>query len=191
LVNRVTKEVIMRRTHRALAMLALSLALASATTAVAVAAPPSPAPIEDQHDRLLRNLQAGQAERTEAAVQLHRSMERDLSRTAAVPLPARIEDQHDRLLRNLQAGRAEHTLTAVSLARAMERNLTPVPVAGVAAVQPAGRPDAAAPAEGVDLLASLLVGRVGGLVGGLVGGAAAMAGWTAATRRLHRATAAT
>jgi len=55
----------MSRTHRALAMLALSLALVTATAAVAAAAPPSPAGIEDQSDRLLRNLEAGQAERTE------------------------------------------------------------------------------------------------------------------------------
>jgi hypothetical protein len=73
----------MRRTHRALAMLALSLALVTATAAVAAAAPSTPPAIEDQHDRLLRNLQTGQAERVQAAVELARSMERNLT-----PVPA-------------------------------------------------------------------------------------------------------
>jgi hypothetical protein len=134
----------MRRTHRALAMLALSLALVGATTAAAVAAPPAPTGIEDQNDRLLRNLQAQEAERTQAAV---------------------------------------------TLARAMERKLAPLPAgSGVVAAQPAPRTDTASPGHDVDVLATLLLG----LVGGLVGGAAAMAGWTAATRRrLHRVTAAT
>jgi len=44
---------------------------------------PTPPAVEDQHDRLLRNLQAGEAERTQAAVELVRSMERNLP-----PLPA-------------------------------------------------------------------------------------------------------
>jgi hypothetical protein len=70
----------MSRTHQALAVLALSLAVATATTAVAAAAPP----IEDHNDRLLRNLRAGQAERTQAAVTLARSMERDLTPVPAV-----------------------------------------------------------------------------------------------------------
>jgi hypothetical protein len=73
----------MSRTHRALAMLALSLAVATATTAVAAAAPSPGTGIEDQNDRLLRNLQAAQAERTQAAVALARSTERDLT-----PVPA-------------------------------------------------------------------------------------------------------
>jgi hypothetical protein len=72
----------MTRTHRALAMLALCFALVGATTAVAAATPIPPA-VEDQHDRLLRNLQAGEAERTQAAVELVRFMERNLP-----PLPA-------------------------------------------------------------------------------------------------------
>jgi hypothetical protein len=180
----------MRRTHRALAMLALSLALVGATTAAAVAAPPAPTGIEDQNDRLLRNLQAQEAERTRAAVELARAMERDLERTAGVvAAPAPIEDQHDRLLRNLERGQAERTQAAVTLARAMERNLAAFPAgSGVVAAQPAPRTDTASPGRDVDVLATLLLG----LVGGLVGGAAAMAGWTAATRRrLHRVPAAT
>jgi hypothetical protein len=79
----------MSRTHRALAMLALSLTLATATTAVAAAAVPSPTTgIEDQNDRLLRNLQAGQAERTQASVALARSMERNLAPVPAVDVAA-------------------------------------------------------------------------------------------------------
>lgn len=72
----------MNRTHRALAMLVLSLALLTATITTTVAQP-TPPPIEDQHDRLLRNLQAGQVERTQAAVELARSGERNLT-----PVPA-------------------------------------------------------------------------------------------------------
>jgi hypothetical protein len=73
----------MSRTHRALAVLALSLAVATATTAVAAAAPSPGTAVEDHNDRLLRNQRAAQAERTQAAVALARSMERDLT-----PVPA-------------------------------------------------------------------------------------------------------
>lgn len=129
----------MSRTQRALAMLALCLAIVSATTAVAAAAPTLTTRIEDQNDRLLRNLEAGQAERTQAAVEL---------------------------------------------ARSMERNLRPVAAADMVVAQPAAP---AVPGAGVDVLATLLLG----LVGGLIGGGAAMAGWTATSRRrLHRAAAA-
>jgi hypothetical protein len=69
----------MRRTHRALALLALSLSLVAATATVAAATPPPATATEDQHDRLLRNLQATQAEQSEAAVQLARAMERNLA----------------------------------------------------------------------------------------------------------------
>jgi hypothetical protein len=85
----------MSRTHRALAVLALSLAVATATTAVAAAAPPTP-PIEDHNDRLLRNLRAGQAERTQAAVTLARAMERDLTPVPAVaPVAAQLSGRPD------------------------------------------------------------------------------------------------
>jgi hypothetical protein len=132
----------MSRTQRALAMLALCLAMVSATTAVAAAAPAPTTRIEDQNDRLLRNLEAGQAERTQAAVEL---------------------------------------------ARSMERNLTPVAAADMVVAQPAARIARAVPGAGVDVLATLLLG----LVGGLIGGGAAVAGWTATTRRrLPRAAAA-
>jgi hypothetical protein len=53
----------------------------------------------------------------------------------------------------------------------MERHLVPVPYASVVR--------AAAPRAGVNVAATLLLG----LAGGLLGGAAAMAGWTATTRR--------
>jgi hypothetical protein len=78
----------MSRTHRALAMLALSLALATATATVAAAAPSPTTGIEDQNDRLLRNLQAAQAERTQAAVVQARSLERDLTPVPAVDVAA-------------------------------------------------------------------------------------------------------
>jgi hypothetical protein len=64
-------------------MLALSLSLVAATATVAAAAPLPTTGIEDQNDRLLRNIEAAQAERTQAAVQLARSMERNLT-----PVPA-------------------------------------------------------------------------------------------------------
>jgi len=70
----------------------------------------------------------------------------------------------------------------------MERNLTPVAAVGGIAAQPAARTDTAVPGRDVDVLATLLLG----LIGGLVGGGAALAGWTAVTRRrLHRAAPAT
>ena len=65
----------MSRTHRLLAMLVLCLALA--TTTSAVAAQPTPPTIEDQHDRRLRQLEAEQAARTQAAVEMFRSGERN------------------------------------------------------------------------------------------------------------------
>jgi hypothetical protein len=79
----------MTRTSRALTVLALSLALATGTTAVAVAA----APVEDQNDRLLRGIEAAQAERTQAAVEQVRVGERNLGPVPVVtvtaqPLPA-------------------------------------------------------------------------------------------------------
>jgi hypothetical protein len=54
----------MSRTSRKLAVLVLSLALTTGPAAVAVAAPQTPSAVEDQNDRLLQSLQAGQAERT-------------------------------------------------------------------------------------------------------------------------------
>jgi len=107
---------------------------------------------------------------------------------AAPPLPTRIEDQNDRRLRHLRAEQVEQEQAAVALARRMERNLPPAPAASVAATPPAVRPGSAVPGPGVGVLATLLLG----LVGGLVGGCAAMAGWTATTRRrLHHAASAT
>ncbi|HEX8131831.1 MAG TPA: hypothetical protein VF880_00145 [Actinomycetes bacterium] len=165
--------------HRALAVLALSLTLAAATAAVAVAATP-PTGIEDRNDRLLRNLQATQAERAQAAVAQARALERDF---AAAAVAAPVEDQNDRLLRSLQAAQAEGTQAAVARARAMERDFVPAPAVDVVAAQPIARPDVTTPAAGVDVLATLLLG----LAGGLVGGCAAIGGWAiAARRRVHR-----
>jgi hypothetical protein len=131
----------MSRTHRLLAMLVLCLALA--TTTSAVAAQPTPPTIEDQHDRRLRQLEAEQAARTQAAVELFRSGERNF-----VPDPDIIGDV------------------------AAQPQARPAPE----------RPVPAVPRPGVGMVASLLVG----LVGGVVGGCAALAGWTAATRRRLR-----
>jgi hypothetical protein len=97
--------------------------------------------------------------------------------------PPTIEDQNDRLLRYLRAEQAEHTQAAVELRRSMERNVVPAPDLGaVVAAQPDARPAPAVPRPGVGVVASLLLG----LVGGVVGGCAALAGWTALTRRRPR-----
>jgi hypothetical protein len=88
----------MSRTYRALTTLALGLALAATTAAVAGAAEDvnaqrkalyqseldhnlaagNVAPAEDQNDRLLRGIEAAQAERTQAAVEQVRAGERNL-----------------------------------------------------------------------------------------------------------------
>ena len=98
----------MSRTHRALTVLALSLALATGTTAVAVAAQPTPSAVEDQNDRLLRNLEAAQAERTRTAVEQARAIERNLGpipvvTIAAQPVPA-AAGRHVDLLATLLLG---------------------------------------------------------------------------------------
>jgi hypothetical protein len=125
-------------------------------------------------------------------VALARSMERNLKVTPAAS-PAPIEDQHDRWLRNYQAQQAERTQADNQVAvghglaaqrkalyqSELERNLATAAAADRAAIRPSAPTDPAAPAPGVDVGVTLLVG----LVGGLVGGAAAMLGWTATTRR--------
>jgi hypothetical protein len=103
----------MRRTSRTLTALALGLALASGTAAVAAAAESdqlaqrkalyesqleqnltNAQPVaEDQHDRLLGALKAGQAARTQAAVEQLRAGERNLDPVPVVtiapqPVPA-------------------------------------------------------------------------------------------------------
>ena len=179
----------MTRTTRTLTVLALSLALAAGTAAVAVAAPVTTAAVEDQNDRLLRGIEAAQAERTQAAVEQARAIERgattedlygqrkalyqsELEQNLTVAQPA-AEDQNDRLLQSLQAGQAERTQAAVEQLRAGERNLGPVPVVTIAAPQVP-----AAGGDDVDLLPILLLGLVGGLAGG-----AAIAALAAASRR--------
>jgi hypothetical protein len=146
-----------------------------------VAAQPTPSAVEDQNDRLLRNVEVAQAQRTQAAVEQARAIERDSGATATQPA-ARVEDQNDRLLRNLEAGQAARTQAAVEQAREGERNLGPVPVVTIAP-----QPVPAATGREVDPLVVLLLG----LVGGLIGGGAALAGWAAANRRhAHRVVAA-
>jgi hypothetical protein len=102
---------------------------------------------------------------------------------AAQPTPPTIEDQNDRLLRHQRAEQAVREQAAVELARSMERSFVPASTAdSPAAAQPDAPAGTATPSRGVDVLATLLLG----LVGGLVGGAAALAGWTATTRRRVR-----
>jgi hypothetical protein len=106
---------------------------------------------------------------------------------AAQPTPPTIEDQNDRLLQHLRAEQAAQEQAALELYRSyerMERDFTPPSSADSPGVQPAAPTGLATPSQGVDLLATLLLG----LVGGLVGGCGAMAGWTAiAHRRVRRA----
>ena len=78
----------MSRIDRALTVLALSLALAASTAAVAVAAPPTGS-AEDQNDRLLRNIEAAQAVRTQAAVEQVRAGERNLGPAPVVTIAPR------------------------------------------------------------------------------------------------------
>jgi hypothetical protein len=125
---------------------------------------------------------------------------------AAAAPPTGTQDQTDQrkalyqseLERNLQARNqagnqvlAERRLAAQRKAlyqSELERTLAWRRALRVIAVHPVARTNPAAPSPDVDVLATLLVG----LVGGLVGGAAAMLGWTAATRRrLPRAAAGT
>jgi hypothetical protein len=83
----------------------------------------------------------------------------------------------------LRTDQATREQAAVELARSMERSFVPASIAdSPAAAGPDAPAGTAVPSRGVDVLATLLVG----LVGGLVGGAAAMAGWTATTRRRVR-----
>ena len=140
----------MRRTHKALATLALGLALATATTAAAAATPPTGTP--DQAD---------------ARKALYQSeLDRNLQ----------LRTQADNEVA------AAHRLAAARKAlyqSELERNLATAPAADRAAIRPTAPTDPAAPAPGVDVGVTLLVG----LVGGLVGGAAALLGWTVTTRR--------
>ena len=75
----------MSRTYRALTVLALSLALVASSAAVAVAAAPTGS-AEGQNDRRLRNIQAAQAARTQAAVEQVRAGERNLGPAPVVTI---------------------------------------------------------------------------------------------------------
>ena len=104
---------------------------------------------------------------------------------AMPPPPTTIENQEDR--RPL-AEEAQRSRAAVELFRSGERNFIPDPdIIGDVATPPQARqvpdrPVPAVPRAGVGVVASLLLG----LVGGVVGGCAALAGWTATTRRRLR-----
>jgi hypothetical protein len=108
---------------------------------------------------------------------------------AAQPSPPTTQDQNSRRPRTVWAEEAARSRAAVEVFRSMERNSPPVSTAASPAAAPSAAPTGqATPSPGVDVLATLLVG----LVGGLVGGVAALAGWTATTRRrLHRPASAT
>src|SRR5215203_6190066 len=155
----------MSRTYRALTTLALSLALAATAATAALAAPPTGSS-DDLNDRLLQSIEAGQAERTQAALEQARAGEREFAATTQPTALA--EDQNDRLLRGIEAAQAERTQAAVEQARAGERNLVPV-------VTVTPQPLPAAPSRDVDVVAIALLG----LVGGLLGGAAVVAGTAA------------
>ena len=166
----------MSRTYRALTTLALSLALVGTTAAVASAAEDVNAQRKALYQSQLAQNLAGQAARTEAAVERARALEHQAGAVTAQPVA---EDHNDRLLRGIEAAQAERTQAAVEQARAGERNL--VPVVTIAAPQPTP----AAPDRDVEVVAIALLG----LIGGLIGGAAVVAG-TAANRRRHRVVAA-
>jgi hypothetical protein len=106
----------------------------------------------------------------------------------AIPPPTTTLNQDDRRALHPLAEEARRSRAAVELFRSGERNFVPDPdILGDVATPPQARPIPdrsipAAPRPGVGVVASLLLG----LVGGVVGGGAALAGWTAATRRRLR-----
>jgi hypothetical protein len=102
---------------------------------------------------------------------------------AAQPTPPTTNDQH----RNPLIEEAQRSREAVELFRSGERNFVPDPdiigdVIAPPPASPAPVPAPVVPRPGVGVVASLLLG----LVGGVVGGCAALAGWTATTRRRPR-----
>ena len=107
---------------------------------------------------------------------------------AIPPPPTTIENQDDRRPPNPLADEARRSRAAVELFRSGERSFVPDPgIIGDVATPPQARPIPdrpvpAVPRPGIGAVASLLLG----LVGGVVGGCAALAGWTAATRRRLR-----
>jgi hypothetical protein len=106
---------------------------------------------------------------------------------AAPPPITMIEDQSDRGTVSPLIQEAWRSREAVELFRSGERNFTPDPdLIGNVAAQPPARPVPSpapiVPRPGVGVVASLVLG----VVGGVVGGCAALAGWTAATRRRPR-----
>jgi hypothetical protein len=107
---------------------------------------------------------------------------------AAQPTPPTIEDQNDRRTASPLIEEAWRSREAVELFRSGERNFVPDPdIIGDVAAPPSARPVpdrpvSAVPRPGVGVVASLLLG----LVGGVVGGCAALAGWTATSRRRPR-----
>jgi hypothetical protein len=126
----------MRRTYRALAMLALGLALVGVTTAAATAMPPTGT--QDQADQRKALYQS--------------ELERNLQLRNQAGSEVLAEDE-------LAARKALYQSE-------LERNLATAPAADRAAIRPSAQTDPAAPSPGVDVAATLLIGLVGGLVGG-------------------------
>ena len=103
----------------------------------------------------------------------------------AQPTPPTIEDHHDWSLRIQKAEEARRAQSETTLTEAEQRRIARVPepyVPAPVSAAPAAKVAPAPAATDMDVLASLLLG----LVGGVVGGVAALAGWTAATRRRRR-----
>jgi hypothetical protein len=111
---------------------------------------------------------------------------------AAQPTSPTIEDQNDHRTASPLVEEAWRSRKVVELFRSSERNFVPDPdiISDVVApprarpvpARPAPVPAPIVPRPGVGVVASLLLS----LVGGVVGGVAALAGWTAATRRRPR-----
>jgi hypothetical protein len=105
---------------------------------------------------------------------------------AAQPTPPTTNDQNDPP-RNPLVEEAQRSREAVELFRSSERSFVPDPdLVGDQTTpppaNPAPLPAPVVPRPGVGVVASLLLG----LAGGVVGGCAALAGWTATTRRRLR-----
>jgi hypothetical protein len=127
-----------------------------------------------------------------AALMLGIALATGISTTASAvampPSPTTTVDQSDRRTPNRLVEEAWRSRPVVELFRSGERNFVLDPDSlGKVLIPPQARPARptpvpAVPRPGTGVVASLLLG----LVGGVVGGCAALAGWTATTRRRPR-----
>jgi hypothetical protein len=127
----------------------------------------------------------GRTSRLLAALALGLALASVTAAAVAQPNPPTIEGHNAPLLRIQRAEEARRTQSDPTLTEAEQRRTAhvrepyvpaPVPAA------PAAKADPPPAATNLDLLAALLLG----LAGGVAGGIAALAGWTAATRRRPR-----